>query len=192
MMNDILTAFGNAEEMVTVSGMFGVASAIISLVISVAFVVLMIASWWNVYDKMGEKGWKCLIPFYGRYTLFACVWEAKIYFISLALNVVSFCMSVYGIVILTWQIFAYMMESVGVMMGVDIAALSAYLPTEGGLGILLFSILFSLASLCVKMILNWRMVKCFGYGIGFFLGITFFPAIFVPILAFGNAYFDYY
>ena len=78
------------------------------------------------------------------------------------------------------------------MMGVDLTAIAAFLPSEGGVGVLLFAALFSLVSFVVNMILNWRLVKCFGFGIGFFLGITFFPMIFVPVLASGNAYFDYY
>ena len=192
MSNEVFYSMKSFEELSAVAGTVGLISAIISLVVFVALVILMIASWWNVFDKMGEKGWKCLIPFYGRYTLFACVWEAKIYFISLALSVVSFVMSVYGVVLLTWQMFSYAMESFGAMMGADLTAIAAFLPSEGGVGVLLFAALFSLVSFVVNMILNWRLVKCFGFGIGFFLGITFFPMIFVPILAFGNAYFDYY
>lgn len=175
------------ENMGVAIGTVEIISAIVSLCISLAYIVLMIASWWCIYDKMGEKGWKCLIPFYGRYTLFSCVWEAKIYFISLALNVVSFALSIYGSVILAFSVFSMFLESF-----VDMTAVSVYLPTSGGIGVLLFAGLFSLVSFIVKMILNWRMVKCFGYGIGFFLGLTIFPAVFVPVLAFGNAYFDYY
>lgn len=161
--------------------------AIGSLVVTLAIIILMIVSWWFIYDKMGEKGWKCLIPFYGRYTLFSCVWEGKVYWISLVLSALSFVMSVYGAVVLMFGFMSAFLEPF-----IDVALVTAYLPTSGGVGIMLFASIFSFAAFIVQMILNWRMVKCFGYGIGFFLGITLFPLIFIPILAFGNAYFDYY
>ena len=30
-----------------------------------AFIVLMIAAVWKIFDKAGEKGWKSLVPIYG-------------------------------------------------------------------------------------------------------------------------------
>lgn len=36
----------------------------------VAFVVLMIAAQWKIFEKAGVAGWKCLIPIYNVYLLF--------------------------------------------------------------------------------------------------------------------------
>lgn len=171
----------------TVDAVSAMVAGIVGLVITLGLVILMIVSWWLIYDKMGEKGWKCLIPFYGRYILFGCVWEAKIYFISLLISILSVVLSVYGAVVLT---FSMIMPLVSAF--VDVSFLATIIPATGGVGIILFSSIFSFVSFAIQMILNWRMVKCFGYGIGFFLGITFLPYIFYPVLAFGNAYFDYY
>lgn len=193
MTNDVYSSMDSVMDMFAAYGTVALVSTIVAVVLNLALIVLMIASWWTVYDKMGEKGWKCLIPFYGRYTLFSCVWEGKIYFISLALRAVSIVMSLYGAIVIAWQVMASMVDMFSAMFGAEtMTAVSAILPATGGAGVLLFAGIFSLAWGVVNLILNWRMVKCFGYGIGFFLGITFFPVIFVPVLAFGNAYFDYY
>ena len=164
-----------------------IGTVVAGVVLPAALMILMVVSWWIIYDKMGEKGWKCLIPFYGKYTLFACVWEGKIYFISLLVSALSVVMSVFGALALSFSLLMPFLSSF-----MDISAVASLIPATGGAGIILFSSIFSLAASAIQMILNWRMVKCFGYGIGFFLGITFLPVIFCPVLAFGNAYFDYY
>lgn len=150
--------------------------SILGLALPIAVSVLMICSWWILYDKMGEKGWACLIPFYGRYLLFKRVWEGKIYFISLVLSSIAVLFDVYMAV-----------HVVTSLMEVSEAANIA-----GGAGLVIFTVIFSFISFVVEMMLNWRMTKCFGHGIGYFLGIMLMPVIFVPILAFGSSYYDYY
>lgn len=147
---------------------------VLSLIILIGLSGLMIYSWWVLYDKMGEKGWICLIPFYGRFVLFKRVWEGKIYFISLIFGVIAFLSS--GL------------SSSSLL--IDLAANGAALMGTGGL--LIFAIIFSMISFAMQMMLNWRMVKCFGRGFGVFLGLTFLPIIFLPILAIGRASYDYY
>ena len=147
-------------------------------VFPLAISILLIRSWWIIYDKMGEKGWKCLIPFYGRYLLFHMVWEGKIYFISLALEVIASFFSAYIAADLLAGVFA---GSIGVIGGITVST-----------GLFLFAAIFSAISFAMRMMLNWRMVKCFGHGIGYFLGITFLPIFFLPILAYGRSYYDYY
>ena len=178
---DLTSIFSSLESTAVIG------AVIAGLVLPAALTILMIVSWWIIYDKMGEKGWKCLIPFYGRYTLFACVWEGKIYFISLLITALSVVLSAYGAVVLSFSMIMPFLAEFA-----DVSMIASFIPASGGVGIILFSSIFSFAAWLVQMILNWRMVKCFGYGIGFFLGITFLPMIFYPVLAFGNAYFDYY
>ena len=42
---------------------------IFALLIPIAIVILFIASYWVIYTKAGEAGWKCLIPIYNLIVL---------------------------------------------------------------------------------------------------------------------------
>ena len=55
-----------------------------SLLFSLVVGVLSIAGTWKIFQKLGEPGWKCLIPFYSQYTLYKHVWKIKYFFITLA------------------------------------------------------------------------------------------------------------
>lgn len=150
--------------------------SILNWLITIAICILLIHSWWVLFDKMGEKGWKSLIPFYGKYILFGRVWEAKIYFISLALNA--------ALVLIGGNTVIYGINNI---LAGNVTGIFA-----GSGGLLIFVGLFSCLSFTMQMMLNWRMTRCFGRGLGTFLGITFLPVIFLPILAYGSSYYDYY
>ena len=156
----------------------GILFDVFRVLIVLGMAVVMIASWWIIFDKMGEKGWKSLIPFYGKYVLFERVWESKMYFISLIFNGFAFVFNGFTI----FKAYQFLVEN-----SLDVAAF-----VISGFSLIIFSVIFSFIAFAIQMILNWRMVKCFGKGVGFFLGLTFIPIIFMPILAFGNAYYDYY
>lgn len=50
-------------------GLFaGMSTAYIILMLVVC--VLTIIAWWKIFEKAGEKGWKCLIPIYNTVVLF--------------------------------------------------------------------------------------------------------------------------
>jgi hypothetical protein len=38
--------------------------------IAIALAIVVIASYWKMFEKAGEKGWKSIIPFYNTYILF--------------------------------------------------------------------------------------------------------------------------
>lgn len=156
---------------------------ILGFAMQVGICILMICSWWFIYDKMGEKGWVSLIPFYGRYILFKRVWEGKIYLISLAFNTIAlfFC----GKLIFQNLPFSMRFLSFAGNVGGDAVVI-------GGIGLFLFAVIFAFISSVIQMMLNWRMVKCFGHGIGYFFGVTFMPIIIMPMLAYGRSYYDYY
>ena len=42
---------------------------VFALLIPIALVILFIASYWVIYTKAGEDGWKCLIPIYNLIVL---------------------------------------------------------------------------------------------------------------------------
>lgn len=39
-------------------------------VICIALCVLMLVAYWKLFQKAGEPGWACLVPFYSNYVLF--------------------------------------------------------------------------------------------------------------------------
>ena len=51
--------------------------AIIISCISVALWFLVAAARWRMFTKMGEKGWKAFVPFYGLYIMYAKCWSTK-------------------------------------------------------------------------------------------------------------------
>ncbi len=63
--------------------------AFIGFFCAVFYYVLTVIGAWNVFSKMGEPGWKSLIPFYNDYTVYKNVWKGSWYLIMLALSVVT-------------------------------------------------------------------------------------------------------
>ena len=102
---------------------------IFSLII-LGLVIGFIASYWIIFTKAGESGWKCLIPIYNL-----------IIMIRIAKKPI-------------WWI------------------------------ILIFIPLINFGAM---IMLNIGLCKSFGKGAGFAVGLTFFPFIFAPLLAFGSA-----
>ncbi len=57
------------------------------LLIYIAVFVFLIAAMWKIYEKAGEEGWKCLIPFYNYVVLLKFVgkpwWWLLMYLVPL-------------------------------------------------------------------------------------------------------------
>lgn len=106
----------------------------IFILLALAFIVLIYASYWKIFNKAGEAGWKCLIPIY---------------------NVVVMCQIAK---ISPWW------------------TLVSFIPYVS----VIFSIYFSI-----------RLSKVFGGGTSFALGLLFLFPIFLPILAFGDAEYQF-
>ena len=145
--------------------------SIVCFIVPIAISGFFLYCWWLIYEKMDEKGWKCLVPFYGRYLLFKNVWEGKVYFISLLIGIAGFALDSFA-----------SLEIIRILAGADTT----------GATVMIFAGIFSFISFCLQMMLNWRMIKCFGMGFMCFLGITFLPIVFIPVLAIGRASYDYY
>lgn len=143
-----------------------------SVIISLAVLVLTIASWWVLYMKMGEPGWKVLIPFYGEYTLFKRVWKPMVYFWYLLASAVLFAVYVYLMVsFIVW---------INSFNGAAAPAVSGYIVA------CILGFVSMVATVVISFMRNLKIAKCFGHGIGYCLGITFLPVVFIPILAFGS------
>lgn len=46
----------------------------VTITIAVVITVLMVIGCWRIFEKAGEAGWKCLIPFLNTYLVFKLGW----------------------------------------------------------------------------------------------------------------------
>ena len=58
---------------------FVLEGSILAVFCSFLYDILYVVGVWKVFKKMGEPGWKSLIPFYNDYILFKRCWSAKWY-----------------------------------------------------------------------------------------------------------------
>ncbi|MDO5096965.1 MAG: DUF5684 domain-containing protein [Peptostreptococcaceae bacterium] len=63
--------------------------SLIFVILSLAYVVVLIAGQWKVFEKAGYEGWKSLIPIYNSYCLCEIVFGNGIYVIGLFIPVVQ-------------------------------------------------------------------------------------------------------
>lgn len=56
---------------------------------ALAFVLLMIAAQWKIFEKAGVAGWKCLIPIYNMYVLFLIAGKPGWWLILMLVPIVS-------------------------------------------------------------------------------------------------------
>lgn len=137
--------------------------SIVTVIISVAYLVVQIIANWIMLEKAGEKGWKSIIPFYGDYTLYKVVWQPKMYWIYLVLVIVE-------------AVFEYLADRV-----FPIIAL--------GTVFTIVQMVFLILSLIVQFYLCRKLAFSFGKSSGFAVGLFFLYPIFSMILAFGSSRF---
>lgn len=123
---------------------------------------------WKIFNKAGITWWKALIPIYNR--LYLC----KISKISPYWTILS--PLYYIFVIIIYLIFI----DATIPFWIDFFAILI------GISFYSFPILFF-----AFFYLNIKLAKAFGENTIFGLGITIFPFIFLPILAFGKAQYKY-
>lgn len=51
------------------------------------YCVALIAAYWSMFKKAGERGWKALIPLYNTYILFKISWKPAYFWLSTVLAV---------------------------------------------------------------------------------------------------------
>ena len=135
------------------------------------FAAIAVISWWRIFSKAGEAGWKAIIPFYNMYTAYKLFWKKAIFFIMLALGVVG----AIGYFIMIFGVAAMYMFGGG---SGNMAAFAI------GLILLLGC---SVAALVLQIIFYNRISKAFGHGAGFTVGLVLLNFIFWLILAFGSS-----
>lgn len=72
----------------------GIVAALMGKILNLAIAVLVIASLWQIFVKMGEDGWKAIIPIYNYVVLLQLVgrpvWWVLLFFVPFANLVVLF------------------------------------------------------------------------------------------------------
>ncbi len=167
-------------------------SSLLSTLLSWAFAACAFVGSWFVFKKMGLPGWKGIIPFYNMYVLFDEVWEKKKFWNYVIYSAVLIVSAIFFSVFFTFCIVA------------GLAANKYDAPSGGGalvifLMLLTFAILFLITMIVMSVLLIVlqfklynRLVKCFGKGTGFAVGLLFLAPVFMMILGFDRSrYFKY-
>lgn len=63
-------------------------------VLSLVLAILLIVARWKIYEKVGEEGWKSLIPFYSDYILYKIAWGNGWLFLLQLIPIVNIVISI--------------------------------------------------------------------------------------------------
>lgn len=143
------------------------------LVIGLIITVLLIIAGWRIFEKAGEKGWKILIPIYDVYILFK-ICGLKNWFWAML------CVSIIASILMAVNMPPYIEDATGYHLdySVDLSKYPTYI-----IGIVISCV----TSIIMEVAIAIKLAKAFGKGVGYTLGIIFFPYIFTLILGFGKA-----
>ena len=123
-------------------------------------VALQVAARWLILDKAGDKGWKALIPFYGKYTLFKLVWDKNVYWFSLIFSLL-FCATV------------LLLRNPAALINLPVW--------------LTLCIVTCAVCMIFSIFLQIHLAKAFQLNGGFAVGLIFVNTVFMCILGFGRA-----
>ena len=140
----------------------------VSNIISIFSCIIAIIALWKIFIKMGEPGWKAIIPFYSGYILYQKIWKAVYYFIEL-ISLTASLIALYASGALVMP-----NESENMVTGIGNTPLLV-------IGVILFIVAF-----VISVLSYYHLSKSFGYGVGFTVGLVFLSPIFYLILAFGS------
>lgn len=154
----------NQSDINGLAGGLAAAFAILWLVL-IAVLVLEIVAKWKVYDKMGQAGWKSIIPFYSDFVLADTVHSRKMAIWYVALEV-------------TLALLQPISSGYG-------ATSSASTGPGMTLGALSFGV--SIAVIVINIIVLNRLAKGFGHDTGFTVGLVLLGCVFLPILGFSKS-----
>ena len=131
--------------------------------IGVLLLLAVMAAKYMLFIKMGEEGWKSLIPFYNRYLLYKKCWNESYYFAALSMIICTVILGVSSYIIYTGG-YGY---SFGIVLGV-LAVITAMVP------------------FVLNLILSHKISRAFGHGLLFTTGYVLMTDIFTIILGFGE------
>jgi hypothetical protein len=139
-------------------------------IILIVFMILAIIGEWKVFKKAGLAPWTSLIPIYNMYCHIVEV--AKLHWGYFAAIIIVPIISRF-VVRLAYSFY-------------DIIGYGSYRTISTG-----FTVITSLALFAINIIMCSKTSKNFGKGIGFTIGLIFLFPIFIFILGFGNATFNF-
>lgn len=132
------------------------------IVISLIVWIVSVVAYWKIFNKIGEKGWKSLIPFYSEYVLIRATWKTKWF----------------------WTILVCLILTVGFLSVVYFFAKTN--PAFANIfGIL--ACITMLFLLVLDVISLYRVSVCFGHGAGWTVGLVLVFPVFVLMLAFDSS-----
>ena len=150
----------NTSKAFTLGAMSG-ASMMTTVIIGLVMYVLLVIAFWKMFEKLGEPGWKAIIPLYNSYILYKYTWKRNMFWVSLVLNVL-------GSILLT----------IGAGNG---TAATINQP------MLWIGVVVLLAECVIAFIAAYKVSVAFEHGIGYFFGLIILPNIFYLILGFGKS-----
>ena len=133
-------------------------------ILILATVVVTIISWWKIFTKAGEKGWKSLIPIYSGYVLIKNIARKSTIFY--------------------WIIVGFSMFG-GVFTGRFYVSINSFFLVIMGFLYAVFWVGFPVYYVLIIL----SVAKNFGKSTAFAFGLMFLPVVFYPLLAFGNSKF---
>ncbi|MEN9348737.1 MAG: hypothetical protein RLZZ77_2248 [Bacteroidota bacterium] len=148
----------------------GMIAALFIFVLYIGLIALMISSMWKIFAKANQPGWAAIVPIYNAIICFRIIRRPK------------------------WWILLYLAFS---LIYIIITAIIFVVVLSDGMGsdslgyILGLNNIFLLGLFIISILDTHRLSKAFGKGIGFTLGLLFLSFIFLPILAFGDAQYQY-
>ena len=138
---------------ILVGGMLGTI-----VILCLVLYVLLVIALWKIFKKMGEPGWKSIIPFYNLYIQYKHTWKPYMMWVVLILAFIG-----------------------GVLAGLGTTSDGGhtFMYTVGEI--------FQLASCITIFMGEYYLYKSFGHGIGWFILSIFFPNIVTLVLGFGSS-----
>ena len=153
--------------------------SIFQISFSLVLLAIIIISKWKLFVKANEPGWAAIIPFYNNYVLFKIAGKKILFWLYLILE----------ILLLVCYVFMFITFIVLIGAGITGHATDVGWGNAAVLAIFIeLGVLFLSAIGCfiIMAIISNSLARNFGKGIGFTLGLLFFPYVLYPIMAFDN------
>lgn len=135
--------------------------------------VILLISLWFVFVKMGQPGWKGIIPYYDMWAVVRYIKKPMFWFWILAGSFI--------VVILAY---------VAIVSHITAAAMAGQFPSEGFVNTwVVIGGVFLIVAVVFQVLISNGLSRCFGHGRWFTVGLILLPFIFFPVLAFGESEF---
>ena len=180
-MNTLTTSLDSANTLTTSEAAF-VGSFVGTMTIAaLIFAVLVIIGQWKIFEKAGEKGWKCLIPIYGQYILFKIMGAKNWFWCLFAATILGSILMAVG---MPKEIATVNYWAIDATIDYFIIDWSNHVPYVIGLVI---TCIVSLTAIILQAV---KLAKAFGKGASYVIGLIFIPEIIYLVLGFGKAKYD--